>query len=176
MAWKRWVFSGDVLRLQDEKLCLRPVVLVGAFRMRELGVRWQLPWFSHLEIPLLSYDQRHKILDRCKAAVREAKTQAEAFGSKRPLIMLQGGSFACWLIARLYQWDPSVFYLDFGQSLHIWFLDNPDVWAPWLLFHPRLVMENCHLDEFYRDHNLQVGSPSASPRRSLWRSDKGDPA
>jgi hypothetical protein len=115
-VWKRWVFSGDVLRLPDEAR-LRPVVLVGAFRVRELGLRWQLPWFSHLEIPLLSYDQRYKILDRCKAAVREAKAQAEALGCKRPLIMLQGGSFACWLIARLYEWDPSVFYLDFGQSL-----------------------------------------------------------
>jgi hypothetical protein len=74
------------------------------------------------------------------------------------------GSFACWLIARLYEWDPSVFYLDFGQSLHIWFLDNPDLWLSWLLFHPRLIMENCHLDEFYRDRNLKVDPPFSLPQ------------
>jgi hypothetical protein len=43
-------------------------------------------------------------------------------------------------------------------------LDNPDVWLAWLLFHPRLIMENCHLDEFYRDRNLKVDPPFSLPQ------------
>jgi hypothetical protein len=116
-------------------------------------------WFSRLEIPLCSYHLRYDILDQCKAAVREAQALVEAHGTKAPLIMLQGGSFAYWLIAHLHKWDPSVFYMGFGQALHIWFLDNRELWLPWLLFHPRLVMENCNLDKFYRDLGIQLDPP-----------------
>jgi hypothetical protein len=162
MIWKRWVYSGDIMRLPTEAR-ERPVVLVGANRMQALGNRLRLPLFSHLEIPLSSYHLRYEIFDRCKAAVREAQTLADWHGTKSPLIMFQGGSFAYWLIARLHKWDPSVFYIDFGQALHVWFLDNGELWAPWLACHPRLVMENCKLDDFYRDLGIQLAPPFGLP-------------
>ncbi|WP_139317609.1 hypothetical protein [Rhizobium oryziradicis] len=176
MIWKRWVFSGDVMRLPVEARD-RPVVLVGPERMAELGMRWKLPWFSHVTIPLInherryrSYELRYSILEQCKDAVQVAKALAIENGTKKPLIVFQGGSFAYWLIARLHKWDPSVFYLDFGQSLHIWFLDNPEVLAPWLTFHPRLIMENCKLDEFYEGLGIHLAAPfglSMSDEREL---------
>lgn len=162
MVWKRWAYSGEIVRLRTEAR-ERPVVLVGANRMRELGQRLRLPWFSHLEIPLSSYHLRYEIFERCQAAVREAKALAARHGTKPPLIMLQGGSFAYWLIARLHKWDPDVFYIDFGQALHVWFLDNRELWVPWLLFHPRLVMENCGLDEFYRELGIPIEPPFGLP-------------
>ncbi|RKP46183.1 hypothetical protein D7S86_25010 [Pararobbsia silviterrae] len=162
MIWKRWVYSGDIKRLPVFARS-RPVVLVGANRVKALGERWKLPSFTHLEIPLLSYNQRYAILDLCKAATIEAKAEAKRIGSGPPLIMLQGGSLACWLIARLHHWDPAVFYLDFGQSLHIWFLDNQELWMHWLKFHPRLVMENCELDAFYEELGIALEAPFARP-------------
>lgn len=158
MIWKRWVYSGDVQRLPPLARA-RPVILVGAARVGDLGARWQLPWFELVEIQASSYTIRYDVLDRIKDAVRRAEALTAQHSTGRPLVLLQGGSFAYWLIARLHGWDPSIFYFDLGQALHIWFLDNEDLWWHWLTLHPRLVMENCRLDDFYRDLGITLPPP-----------------
>jgi hypothetical protein len=166
MMWKRWTYSGDLKRLPPLAR-KRPVVFVGPNRMGDLGNRWQLPLYSHLEIPLSSYTRRYDILDRCKEAVLLAKELAEKHVTKCPLVIFQGGSFAYWLIARLYEWDSSVFYLDLGQSLHIWFLDNRDLWEHWLFALSRVIMQQCELDEVYRSRGIRLRPPFSVPRSQL---------
>lgn len=157
-TWKRWAFSGD-LKALPVAARERPLVLVGASRVGDLGARWRLPWFIHLEIPLDSYRDRYEILQRCRQAVIEARAMADSHGTKRPIILLQGGSFAYWLIERLFAWDPSVFYLDLGQTLHTWFLDIKTLRARWTRMHPRMMMQNCDLDAYYRSLGMTLEPP-----------------
>jgi hypothetical protein len=162
MVWKRWAYSGDLKRLPPLAR-ERPVVLMGRAWVGDLDERWGLPWFEHVEIPADSYTIRYAVLDRIKEAVVRANAVAAKNNTKRPLVLLQGGSFAYWLIARLHAWDPSVFYFDLGQTLHIWFIDNRRLWKHWLVFHPRLIMENCELDAFYRELGIVIQPPFAEP-------------
>ncbi len=84
---------------------------------------------------------------------------ADSHGTKRPIILLQGGSFAYWLIERLFAWDPGVFYLDLGQTLHTWFLDIKTLRARWTRMHPRMMMQNCDLDAYYRSLGMTLEPP-----------------
>lgn len=158
MVWKRFAYSGDLARLPAEAVA-HPVVLVGAEHVASLGERWRLEHFLRVPIPLNSYDQRQEILDRCKAGVDWARVAAARHGLKRPIVLLQGGSFAYWLIDRLFAWDSANFYIDLGQALNIWFLDNRRLHKKWITFHARLVMENCGLDEFYASLGVTLTAP-----------------
>lgn len=152
MVWKRWLISG-ALSVLPELVRDRPVILLGADRLHSLGVRWKLPHFLHVKIPpALSQTLRFGILDRCRAAVDEAVEIARARNTKRPVFILQGGSFAYWLIYRLFKINPDIFYIDLGQALHAWFWDIPDVeLAPWGERYGRTIVENCNLGPYYEE-------------------------
>jgi hypothetical protein len=158
MVWKRWVYSGDLKEL-PALARQRPIVLIGAERVSSLGQRWNVPLFVHCEIPLSSYTDRRAILERSKQAVLETKAMASGSAAGRPLVLVQGGSFAYWLIARLHAWDPHVFYIDLGQALHIWFLDDRSMLMPWLLVTPKLLVDRCELAAFYREIGVRLAAP-----------------
>jgi hypothetical protein len=150
--WKRWVISGAL----DELPALareRPVVFLGADRVGDLDRRWRLPWYFPVETPAtFGYAKRFKLLDACRGKLAEAKAVARQLGTKRPLVLLQGSSFAYWFIVRLFETDPDVFYLDLGQALHAWFFDCADIermnWGR--IFGPATVA-NPGMREYYRD-------------------------
>jgi hypothetical protein len=154
--FKRWAVAGQLKHL-PALARERPVVFMGAERLASLGLRWQLPWLLHLRIPPdNSYPLRHVLLERAREFVAEANAIARRHGTKRPLFLMQGSSFAYWMIVRLYRDHPDVFYLDLGQALHVWFYDRPDmpVMPERTLYGPTIV-RNCELEDFYR----RLGTP-----------------
>lgn len=152
MVWKRWLVSGALSAL-PELVRDRPVILLGADRLNSLGTRWHLTHFLHVTIPAEgSYVFRFEILDRCREAIDEAVGIARARNTKHPVFILQGGSFACWLIHRLFRTNPDIFYIDLGQALHAWFWDIPEIeLAPWGERYGRTIVENCNLGRYYEE-------------------------
>ena len=62
-----------------------------------------------------------------------------------------GGSLAYWLITRLSTAHPRTFYIDLGQALNGWFLDNPELTkAAWVRIYGDCVIASCGLESYYR--------------------------
>ena len=146
--WKRLLIAGYLEELPA--LCRgRPVVVVASKPFSELGMRWQLDDFTHIEIPLtLTQWQRWDLLTRTSQAVAAACAR-----SGRPPVVLTrcGGSLAFWLITRLFTEYPRVFYVDLGQALGGWFFDVLEVGgSAWARIYANPVIANCHLEPFYR--------------------------
>lgn len=139
-AWKRWLVTGALQALPDVSR-RRPVVMVSQERLASLETRWQLPAFFHIAITSDAYPVRQDVLAACREALRQAIAAAEANGLGKPLCLLQGSSFAYWLMRRLFREFPDVFYIDMGQALHAWFYDDTDIelltWGQ--LFAPTIV-------------------------------------
>lgn len=150
-VWKRWLIAdrlGELPALARD----RPVIFMGSRRVGTLGERWALPWFLHIPIPEEhGYPLRYQLLETCRQAIVEANAIARRNNTKRPLFVLQGSSFAYWFIARLFPTSPDIFFWDFGQAIHAWFYDVPEIdlvnWGR--IFGPTIVRHN-GLEEFYR--------------------------
>ena len=153
--WKRWLIAdglGELPALARD----RPVILMGSDRITTLGERWVLPWFLHIQIPAEhSYPLRYQLLDRCLAAITEANALAVRHNTKRPLFVLQGSSFAYWFIVRLVAEHPDLFYLDFGQAIHAWFYDIPEIdLVNWGRVFGRTIVRRNGLEAFYRARGI----------------------
>jgi hypothetical protein len=118
--WKRLAYSGDLLRL-PETCRDRHVVLIANDLFRDLGKRWQLSRFTHIEIPRrLSHRIRWQLLEQLQRTLTTIKQSGQ-----RPMVISRcGGSLAFWLIKRLFSRNPEIAYLDLGQALDIWFTDE----------------------------------------------------
>lgn len=149
-VFKRWLLSGD-LRELPSLARERPVILMGAEWLSTLGVRWQLPWFSHIVIPPeFSYPMRRALLDTCLARIGEARSAAARLGLRKPLFILQGSSFAFWFQMRLFARHPDVFYLDLGQALHAWFYDIRKIpLRTWGRRYAAAIVRNTGLEDYY---------------------------
>ena len=78
-------------------------------------------------------------------------------GTKRPVFLLQGSSFAYWMIKRLFEDHPDIFYLDLGLSLHVWFYDREDMpIMPERSLYGRTIVKNCELEDYYRNLGLML--------------------
>jgi hypothetical protein len=123
IVWKRYAYSGDLERLAA--LCHdRHVVLLARDYFGDLKMRWKLSRFTHITIERqLSQLIRHVLFDKLQSALSGIVKEPGA----RPVVLMQcGGSLAYWLIAKLFAWNPAVFYVDLGQALNIWFMDLKD--------------------------------------------------
>ena len=148
---KRWAVSGALSALPGLAR-QRPVIFMGAERLASLGQRWDLPWFLQVRIPPAnSYPLRHKILATALEMVRQAKNLARQQNTAKPLFILQGSSFAFWMMHRLFHEHPDIFYIDLGQTLHIWFYDNKDIpLMTWGKIYKNTIIDNCDLNDYYK--------------------------
>ncbi len=150
--FKRWSIAGPIRHL-PALARQRPVIFMGGERLASLGKRWSLPWLLHLCIPPHnSYPLRHDLLRAAREKIAEANDIARAHNTGRPLFLMQGSSFAYWFMVRLVREYPDIFYLDLGQSLHIWFYDREDI--PFMAereLYGRTIVRNCELEDYYRN-------------------------
>jgi len=152
IGWKRFVSTGRI-GVVIEALRERTVLLIANAGFKDLGRRWGLPAFHHLEIPPEhSHAVRHEILARARSRL----TEISRLGSGLPPVVLTqiGGSFSLWLLPRLAESHPESAYIDVGQALNPWFLDdaktsNPDML--WLQDFWAEIFGANDLDAFYRD-------------------------
>lgn len=116
---KRLAFSGDLMALPP--LCRnRHVVLIGPDYFHDLQQRWNLPEFTHVSIPRhLTHLIRWQVLDKVRTVLADLVGKP----GPKPVVLLQCGSMAYWLIGQLFSWRSDIFYIDLGQALNIWFTD-----------------------------------------------------
>lgn len=155
--WKRWLISGTLRNLPD--LCRRhPLILVGPDSLSGLGQAWNHPDFSTVLIPRENTQrQRHELQARVADVIGQKQRSVPKM-SAAPIVLFQcGGSFAYWLVARLFDQFPDVFYLDLGQALNAWCYDvdtNTGLqWnrgAPFCQLYLRAITRNCGLEPYYR--------------------------
>ncbi|MEO1612894.1 MAG: hypothetical protein AAFU55_11180, partial [Pseudomonadota bacterium] len=153
IAWKRFVAAGSLGEILPA-IRARRVVLIANAGFADLGARWRLPDFHHLEIPPRdSHLDRYAIFERLAASL-EALLPSDP-SAPGPLVLTQaGGSFSFWLMHRLRRRAPNAGYLDVGQALNPWFLDDPATGKPemlWLQDYWEDIFEANDLDAFYRD-------------------------
>lgn len=149
--FKRWCISGDLTRI-SEALKDRPIVLIASEIFTGLGD--ELGWrnWRHKKIPPAdSHHIRYRLLEQAIAEI-------EGIGGDkvRPVVILQtGGTLALWYYAKLHKRFPSMSYLDFGQGLNIWRLNDVVFW-PWLTTYGRQMIDNNDLDTFYGPEMLSA--------------------
>jgi len=162
--FKRWSISGALGKL-PEFARERPVVFMGASRLASLGKRWRLPWLLHITMPpTRAFTERYALLDEARAKIAEANEIASRHGTKRPLFLLQGSSFAYWMMKRLFPDHPDIFYLDLGLALHIWFYDREDIpFMPERQLYGRTIVKNCGLEDYYRNLGAMLTPELAEP-------------
>jgi hypothetical protein len=152
IAWKRYVATGSISSILPviRDCC---VVLVANAGFADLGARWDLPRFHHLVIP-----PRRSHLDRFEILQRLSRELAEIAAvlptGTAPLVLTQaGGSFSFWLLHRLRQVCPTGSFIDIGQALNPWFLDDPATGKPemlWLQEYWKDIFAANGLAELYR--------------------------
>jgi hypothetical protein len=107
-----------------------PVIVVGSKYLSDLGSRWRLNNFIHVEIlPRRSQDIRWDVLANIKNSI-----PLNTNDGLKPIILFEAGTLAYWLISKLFSWNPNIFYIDMGQSLSIWYPEDSRG-SPWLQIH-----------------------------------------
>jgi len=140
---KKAAMQGSIRGLPEycrNRLC----ILVGSDDLSELGKRWELPNFIHVNIPLVFAQQyRYVILHSIQNALVSNRK------SNIPIVLLRCGGLAYWLVARLQESFPKAIYLDMGQALNIWFFDTEvDIYA-WSCKNAQEIITNNKLQEYY---------------------------
>lgn len=127
-VWKRYADAGELPALA-QACRSRHVVLLGPGYLGELGRRWGVRRFTHVEIET-SHSQkvRWSILHRLQQALAVATAEP---GPRTVLVTMCGGSFAYWIFSRVFASRRDVFCIDLGQAIRVWF---PDVEtnSPWM--------------------------------------------
>ena len=162
--FKRWAIAGP-LKALPELARERPVILMGADRLASLDKRWNLPWLLHIRMPATRcFDFRQALLAEARETIAEANEITRKHGTKRPVFLLQGSSFAYWMIKRLFEDHPDIFYLDLGLSLHIWFYDREDMpIMPERSLYGHTIIKNCDLEDYYRNLGSILTPELATP-------------
>jgi hypothetical protein len=126
MLWKRWALTGDLARL-SEVVRDHPVVVVGPPQFRSLGVKWRLPDFTHVEIPIdLSHLIRQRMLETLG---RVLVALPPAANGRKPVVLFQcSGELSYWIMRRLRRRHADVFFVDLGQALDLWHWQPDAVW------------------------------------------------
>ncbi len=116
-------------------------------------------WFTHVQIPPKhKYKIRHQILKKCEFALEQTLNLCHRKKTGLPLCLLQGPDFAYWLMLRLREHFPEVFYVDMEQPLHAWFFDNTEIdMLQWEKVHAFTIFKNCGLEPSH--HSLGVQRP-----------------
>jgi len=149
--FKRWCISGDLTRV-SEALKHRPILLIASDIFRGLGD--ELGWrnWRHMVIPQAdSHSMRYRLLEQAVAEI-------EGIGGDKvkPVVISQtGGTLALWYYAKLHKRFPSMSFLDIGQGLNIWRLNDVVFW-PWLTTFGRQMIENNDLGNFYDPEMLST--------------------
>ncbi|MBG0790491.1 MAG: hypothetical protein H0S80_08365 [Desulfovibrionaceae bacterium] len=145
---KRGVVSGGFAQLPE--VCREhPVLLLGPPWCAVIGQRWALPRFRHLSIPWSGAAAlRNTLLERCRSALRELPE-----GGPLPVFLFQcGGTIAAWLMTRLEREFPDCIYLDMGQALDAWCLDESfSSMYPWTRIFRKSMVVNLGLESLYRE-------------------------
>ena len=125
MAWKRWAILGG-LRDLPEALRRRPLILVAREAFSVLAERLDLPQPVMVAIPGSRTQLiRRPVLARIEAAIQD---QLDRRPGETPVVLLQSGaSLGYWFVRRLRLKFPKVIYLDLGEALSIWRLDNTEL-------------------------------------------------
>ncbi|MGE4192816.1 MAG: hypothetical protein AB7E51_05460 [Pseudodesulfovibrio sp.] len=146
---KRGVVSGGFAALPE--VCREhPVLLIGPPWCGSIGQRWGLTRFRHLSIPWHgAVGARHALLARCREALESLPRNDSAL----PVFLFQcGGCVAAWLMTRLERDFPDCIYLDMGQSVDAWCLDESfSSMFPWVRIFRESMVRNLGLEYLYRD-------------------------
>lgn len=123
--FKRWTLSGDLPTLM-ETLASRPVVVIGSALIEPIIARFDFGRAIFHEIPALNtHWQRYALVDAVDAIMRRFATD------EAPVVLTQaGGSLSFWLLLRLRRRFPHASFLDLGQALNPYLVDEPN--APWM--------------------------------------------
>lgn len=122
MVVKRWAILGG-LRELPEILRPRPVVVVARELFGALEQKLDLPRFVLVDVPS-SWTQliRRQMLARIEATIQD---QLDRYPSEAPIVLFQSGaSLTYWFIRRLRVRFPEVTFLDIGEALSIWMLEE----------------------------------------------------
>lgn len=141
--WKRLLLSGD-LKNFPEYCRDKHVILVASKLFSELGARWKLDSFSHIQIPIeLSQWHRWRLLKLIENEIKKT--------NKCSVVLTQcGGSLAFWLFNRLFSKHSDAFFIDFGQALNGWFLDKNLPVFEWMRIYQKSIIINNRLEDFYK--------------------------
>lgn len=116
-----------------QSVCMKHhVVVVGSFYLHDIGKKWNLNHFKHIEIqPRRSQEIRWMILKKIKKYISFISSDNN---HHKPIVLFEAGTLSYWLISKLYSWNPNNFYIDMGQSLAIFYPDDQRG-SPWLSIH-----------------------------------------
>lgn len=146
--FKRGVFSGG-FREFPKNLKDHYVLLMGPTWFSNLGHRWELNHFIHLPIHWEgAFLLRHELLQKC----REVLSNLPCTGTKIPVFIFQCGSISGWLILRLAKEFPNCMYLDVGQAINAWMLDEPynsELYS-WSKVYRKPMVLNLGLEKVYK--------------------------
>lgn len=125
MVWKRWAILGGFKDL-PEALRRRPLILVARESFSVLAERLDLPQLVMVDVPGTRTQLiRRQVLPRIEAAIQD---QLDRRPGETPVVLLQSGaSLGYWFVRRLRLKFPQVTYLDVGEALTIWRLDNTEL-------------------------------------------------
>lgn len=140
--FKSMAISGEISVLPE--ICARThTIAVGSSVFSSLGERWNLPKYTHVEIPLiLASKSRYEILAQIEELLENAV--------EPPIVLFRAGSLAYWLIYNLSCKYQDVFYLDLGQVFNIWFLDQELDWWYWGTQYAPTIIKTCGLEDYYK--------------------------
>lgn len=141
--FKEMAITGEIAVLPS--ICQQThTLVVGSSVFSDLGERWNLPNYTHIEIPLiLASKSRYEILANIEKHLSNS--------SKPPIVLFRAGSLSYWLIYNLSLKYPDVFYLDLGQVFNIWFLDQELDWWHWGNKYFATIIKSCNLEGYYRN-------------------------
>jgi len=140
--YKSMAISGEIAVLP--RICQRMhTVVVGSDVLSILGERWNLSGFTHIEIPLIFASKyRYDILKKIEEILEKV--------NKPAIVLFRAGSLSYWLTYYLSLKYPDVFYLDLGQVLNIWLLDQELDWWHWGVTYTPTVLKSCRLEGYYQ--------------------------
>lgn len=141
--FKSMAISGEIAILPE--LCAEMhTIAVGSDIFSTLEERWNLPQYTHVEIPLVyAAKSRYEIL-------KQIETVLDRQTDRPPIILFRAGSLAYWLIYKLRVNYPNVTYLDLGQVFNIWFLDQELDWWGWGTQYTPTIIKSCNLEKYYQ--------------------------
>ena len=143
LVFKDSLVTGE-FRTVIEALRERNVIVLGPSHLAGLGEALALPRFRHVRIHETEA-MRHR-----GAALRElrAALSPRDVRASQPLLVLQAGSLAWWLMARLFPDFPEASFLDLGRVLDVWFPAVADK-QPWFRFEKRQMVDAMGLGALY---------------------------